>query len=355
MIVSADDLAEWPTERRESFTFLVASNAMILPCVYCRESFRVFVRAIDLRKWIQGPLLLQPVTRSSVNEYLHTLHNMVNQKLNKPWHTDVKLGVYQNLLSNETLLMRTLFDWLYILFLNYPDLKRPQAPDDECCAKACKAMNRGIAKEPIAAADKEQEHCRRDSVSSVSHSFTSCPTSSLSAALEHVKRLVSKKSFLSSANAQGVTVGSYVNEKVFQPTYDAMLSPATKAQLDSYTFLKICWYVVHIHNLTKLLLQTDVNAQNTIGLRSPEAVRAVMQIRQTFLKPLHAEGKQGARKRCRCADDGFSACAREQLGAWSSTGEAVRQLHFAQTVWSPLSETLDETQTRIAHYRATGK
>lgn len=331
---------EWSESLRESFSFVVFGNAMILPCKYCRESFRVFVRAIDLRKWIQGPRLLQPVTQSVASNYLFTLHNMVNQKLNKPWQFDLQPCLSVQLLHNEQKLMQTLFEWLYILFLNYPNLKRPGC-EKECCDSACRQLNQGIAN-----ISKRSPTNESDS-SAVSYRAQQCHSQSLGPAIEHIKKTIIERCYMASANAQGVTIGSYINRHLFDKTYDEMLSSATKTVIDRYTFYKICWYIVYVHHFTKLLLQTDVTTNSLIGVRSPEAVRSIRQIRQTFLHPI-SSNKQLLRCRCR---EGVSICLHSTLGSWSSSKEAVRHLHFAQTVWDSKTESLEETEIRIEKYR----
>ena len=358
-------LHEWPESIIEAFVLLMYSNAMILPCVYCRESYRIFIRAIDLRKWLQGPKRLQPVTSASVDQYLYTLHNMVNQKLDKPWHFDMHRAIPTNLLHNERALMTTLFEWLYILFLNYPETLLVTASgssvhksaDYECCDAACRKANRqmfNINKKSGngGSSSPSPQLCPRLP--------SQCMSESLARALEHVKRQANYMSYMASANEQGVTLGSYLNKHLVKPVYDTMLSADAKKAVDLYTFSKVCWYIVMLRNFLRLLLYSAeqhvlYNSTAVATARSPEALRSLKQLYQSFIEPNTIDGA-AFQANCACyrSAETLHKCMLQHMGAWASSDEAVKHLHFARQLWDAKTESLVDTRRRIEHYRASG-
>jgi len=326
---------QWDEATIEEFLLVLSSNAMILPCIFCRESFRIFFRILDSRKWFQGPLRLQPVTSVVATEYLYTLKNLVNQKLDKPWHFDKQTATASNLLVDERSLMKTVFEWLYILFLNYPEHLGPTDVEEvgECCTELCKKAHQQMTNESV-----QVRRCVRKNV-------RSCVGEPLAGAIERLKQQITKNSFIAEANAQGVTIGSYINQKVILPTYQS-LSEELQAAIDSYTFTKIAWYMIFLHNVTTLLIKCSRLAL------SAEAIRSLRQLQIRFLEPSSKSKLQG---RCGCflqTDQALKTCLKIHTGSWSSSAEAIRNIHVAQQWWDIKTESLSETKNRIENYRA---
>lgn len=357
------DTTEWSESTIEAFVLFMSSKAMILPCVYCRESYRIFIRVLDLRKWFQGPRRLQPVSGATANQYLFTLHNLVNQKLDKPWQFDMQTAIATQLLVDERALMTTLFEWLYILFGNYPQQLGPSADvaatalvgeGEECCNEACRRANQAmLSKNEISAAALLPPLCKP-------RMPRRCISVSLAQALEHVKRDVSSVSYMVDANEQGVTLGSFVNRQLVSRVYEHMLGDDVRAAVDFYTFSKVCWYIIMLHNLCKLLtvnaLGTTQRATRTLANRSPEALRALEQLRRAFLEPRTSAGDRS--RRCECAQHGPAAvqhCLEQHLVGWASSSDAIKQVHFARQLWDVKTEPLAETLLRIERYRASKK
>lgn len=357
LVQPRDDRNEaWPESTIEQFVLFMSSKAMLLPCIYCRESYRIFIRFLDLRKWFQGPLRLQPVSTAVASHYVFMLHNIVNQKLDKPWQFDEPTAVASQILTDERAFMTNLFEWLYILFGNYPQQIGPNFDIDEvgeCCNEACRRANQTLHSRDELNAPYPQ--CQRKYP-------PRCISKQLRGALEHVKRQVATISYMVGANKQGVTIGSYINKQLIQPVYENMLSGDIQDAIDFYTFSKICWYVIMLRNLLQMLLllgatdTTVAEETNTFKRRSPEAVRALQQLHQSFIEPSREHKHDNAdEKPCDCAHGDSvqrQSCLKAHLFAWSSSAEAVKQLHFARQLWDVKTEPLGETLQRIEKYRA---
>ncbi len=323
---------DWSETTIEQFLLIFSSNAMILPCVFCRESFRIFFRVLDSRKWFQGPLRLQTMNSDVATEYLFLFHNFVNQKLDKPWHFDKQSAVASNILIDERSLMTHVFEWLYILFLNYPESLGPiDVEESECCNETCQKGHQQMTDEPI-----KIKRCVRKAT-------RDCIGQPLSDAFEHLKKQITTMSFLAEANAQGVTIGSFINQKIILPVYQTLPKNIQEA-IDLYTFTKIAWYMILIHNLTNLLITCSC-----LSL-SAEAVRSLRQLQSRFLHPMQTK-MQG---KCGCfvqTERSLNECLKQHLGVWSSSAEAVRNIHVAQQWWDLKTEPLAETRKRIEEYR----
>lgn len=353
LVAPQDRTEPWPEQIREAFASLLSGHAMVLPCSFCRDSYRVFIRVLDLRKWLQGPLLLQPVCTNSAEMYVYTLHNLVNQKLDKPWHPDASGAVAQNMLVDERAFMSTLFEWMYMLFLNYPvDLCQTvcSVKDDECCAEHCRRATNDLAmkhRDPALPLVPQGDAVDRQA---------KCVAASLARALEHVKRQVGSVSYLTNANAQGVTLGSFLNQHLIEPAYKNMLGSDARKQIDFYTFSKICWYIVYMNSMVTLLRYSADNhtlRKLSVNLtnRSADAMRSLWQLQQTFLERHCQDNEQ----QCVCATQSRSACRAKNLGAWASSADAIKALHFCRQLWDGTTEPLHTTRARIEKYRASSK
>ena len=99
--------------RIEEYTILFfKSLAFILPCKYCRQSYRQYFREIDLE---------DAVKQKSLLAWLWSLHEMVNNKLQKPESCRIPYCVFARRMNCYTHAgsAEHLFDLLGILGLNY--------------------------------------------------------------------------------------------------------------------------------------------------------------------------------------------------------------------------------------------
>jgi hypothetical protein len=68
--------SEAPTEENKLHMIELFSNLQhTLPCRYCRDSYRVFFRYINIRPFLDG--------RMGLTYWLYVIHNLVNLKLDK--------------------------------------------------------------------------------------------------------------------------------------------------------------------------------------------------------------------------------------------------------------------------------
>lgn len=131
---------------RESLLVVLSSLAFVLPCRYCRLSYRQFIVRVNLREWLQTPDVL---SNEQVAQWLFLVHNEVNRKLNKPVYLQ-RADVYDKcVLRDERKCIDTLCTWLYIVWMAVGDREREQAqalmiPNDAqralayTCVRRCK-------------------------------------------------------------------------------------------------------------------------------------------------------------------------------------------------------------------------
>jgi hypothetical protein len=64
-----------PKDKIKSLYFITSLQDM-LPCKYCRESYKIYVKYLPIDKYLDS--------RNGVCYWLYTLHNLVNDKICKP-------------------------------------------------------------------------------------------------------------------------------------------------------------------------------------------------------------------------------------------------------------------------------
>jgi hypothetical protein len=65
-----------PTDDHKKYYFQLFNNLKFtLPCKYCRESYSIFFKYIDIKSYLDD--------RMGITYWLYTIHNIVNLKLNK--------------------------------------------------------------------------------------------------------------------------------------------------------------------------------------------------------------------------------------------------------------------------------
>jgi len=194
---------------RENVSVVVYSMAMILPCKYCRESYRRYIQCIDVRSWIQNNDFLHT---DSLNYWFYLIHNLVNQKLGKVWERDFE-KVYPTSVELETY-RDCVFQWLLFLTMNY------QTPTYT----------------------EEMEH-----------------------ALRKVSQEAQKNHalFIRSANEKNVTLGSFLDKIVFDKIYYEYKLDKTDANVKKCDWRKTCWYIYFVAHLCHFLLPSfDQNNSN---------------------------------------------------------------------------------------------
>jgi hypothetical protein len=94
----------------------------------------------------------------------------------------------------------------------------------------------------------------------------------------------------------------------------------------------------------------------TLATRSPEALRSLRQLQQSFLEP--SSGIEKGTAVCQCyahGPEGLNDCLRLHLRGWSSSADAIKQVHFARQLWDVTTCSLEETLRHIDDYRAKSK
>lgn len=108
---------------RESLLIVLSSLAVVLPCRYCRLSYRQFMVRVNLQDWLQTPAR---VSSDQVAQWLFLVHNEVNRKLNKTVYSR-RDDVYDKcVLHDERQFMAALVEWFYILWTAVSDREQEQ-------------------------------------------------------------------------------------------------------------------------------------------------------------------------------------------------------------------------------------
>lgn len=245
----------WPRDKRleeylqESACVVMYSMAVVLPCRYCRESYRRFIQLIDIRKWLQNEdRSVTPLRPGDVEYWLYLLHNLVNQKLDRRWERN-KDAVYDGRVrEDERGYMDTLFDWLFILFMNYEDLVNDRHKD---------------------AGDSEEKR--------------------IADALQLVGTYASQREgkWLSLANRRDVTLGAMLDCVIFDPIYEKNVcggnvaggkGGAQTTAMDQKKWRKTCWYIFHVAHLVRALRPA------TPAILSRHAQQALNSLDQFFVR-----------------------------------------------------------------------
>lgn len=81
-------------EKQSEYLAFFESLGHILPCSYCRESYKVFTKTLPLSRFIK--------TRMGFAYWLYRIHHLVNMKLNKPHSTPPFVEVVQRFEQNKS-------------------------------------------------------------------------------------------------------------------------------------------------------------------------------------------------------------------------------------------------------------
>jgi len=151
----------------------------------------------------------EPLRARDVEYWLYLIHNLVNQKLDKKWQRQKEMVYDGRVREDEKGYMETLFDWIFILMMNYESLR----PQD---AKALYKVGH-YAQEPVG-------------------------------------------KWLKQANQYDVTLGALLDRKVFDAIYekDVCQGGTNNVALSPKRWKKSCWYVFHIAHLVRALRNSPV-------------------------------------------------------------------------------------------------
>ena len=189
---------------QQSINIIAYSIAIVLPCRYCRESYRRFIQYIDIRQWLQEPISGQNLTTGDFEYWLYLMHNMVNQKLRRKWERNKDAVYGGRVIEEERGFMNNLFDWCFILLMNYEPLEKKDA-----------------------------------------------------AVLKKVGKYALKKGtdWIENANKYNVTLGALLDAQIFDKLYehDLCQGGTQLVALSQTRWRKSCWYVFHFANLVKTL------------------------------------------------------------------------------------------------------
>lgn len=105
-------------KQRRNLDEFLAALADTLPCIHCRNSYRVFLCAY--------PPYCSTAHRVTLAQWVFRLHNLVNLKLEKPLQSNLLTGCSAAACSIEEYFW-ALYDMLFIMGLNYPEqLETPE-------------------------------------------------------------------------------------------------------------------------------------------------------------------------------------------------------------------------------------
>ncbi len=94
----------------------------MLPCIYCRNSYRGFIIDIPLSEWLMN--------RYAVTYWLYLIHNKVNDKLRKQGYLHEKNPAYKTICRrykqyNNDNTLDIGWDFIYSIIFNYPEKPGP--------------------------------------------------------------------------------------------------------------------------------------------------------------------------------------------------------------------------------------
>lgn len=111
---------------RESALIVAYALGSVMPCRYCRDSYRQFSRAAHIDRLVGGTNKGDQKTlrRTDHERYWTTVHNMVNAKLKKPVIDQadplaVKRAYETSVASTPCRFVDALLEWLQMIALNY--------------------------------------------------------------------------------------------------------------------------------------------------------------------------------------------------------------------------------------------
>ncbi len=117
LFAMASNYPESPTSKDKD-TYLLFFNHIgnILPCIYCRQSYREFMIELPLVDWLKD--------RQSMMNHLYLIHNKVNEKLRQQGYLTALNPPFQEI-YNQYDRQKTYtdcgWDFLYAVIFNYPE------------------------------------------------------------------------------------------------------------------------------------------------------------------------------------------------------------------------------------------
>ena len=105
-------------EQRKRIAHFHALLYDVLPCIYCRRSYRYF--------YYEYPIWGELDHRITWAHWMFTLHNLVNNKLDKPVERDFRIAI-DHCALNETEFADAMWDFMFIIALNFPENPKEMA------------------------------------------------------------------------------------------------------------------------------------------------------------------------------------------------------------------------------------
>ncbi len=119
----ASNYPEQPTPQdRLVYQFIFTQISNILPCIFCRQSYRQFIQELPIDTWLDD--------RRSLMYHLYLIHNKVNDKLRKQGYLHYPNPPFQEveaMYNREKTYQDCGWDFLYAVVFNYPIV--PQESD----------------------------------------------------------------------------------------------------------------------------------------------------------------------------------------------------------------------------------
>jgi hypothetical protein len=117
----------------ESALIVAQALGSVMPCRYCRESYREFSRAAHLYEQLEMPSASNGLQRTDHERYWASVHNMVNAKLHKPVinlnDSAVLRRAYEtSVAATPCAFVDALLEWLQLLSLNFNNSETGQSP-----------------------------------------------------------------------------------------------------------------------------------------------------------------------------------------------------------------------------------
>lgn len=100
---------------RYIYQFFFTQISNVLPCIYCRQSYRQFIAELPIQPWLDS--------RQSLMYYLYLIHNKVNDKLRQQGYLNSPNPPFKEVLGmydREKTYQDSGWDFLYAIAFNYP-------------------------------------------------------------------------------------------------------------------------------------------------------------------------------------------------------------------------------------------
>jgi hypothetical protein len=117
----------------ESALIVAQALGSVMPCRYCRESYREFSRAAQLYEQLEMPSASNGLRRTDHERYWASVHNMVNAKLHKPVidlsdSAALKRAYETSVAATPCAFVDALLEWLQLLSLNFNNSETGKSP-----------------------------------------------------------------------------------------------------------------------------------------------------------------------------------------------------------------------------------